>query len=104
MKFEILSKNKQALLGMMFFALMILFIVMFYAILALFPPTECATFFSCPSLAIPLIFAWVCSLLSVIFGIISIVKHKTISLVISVMIILAMFVTLYGILEVIFEH
>ena len=96
MKFEILPKNRMALYALLAFALMILGFALFFVINNLFKPWDCETFFSCPALTVPILLAWLSSIICVVFGIWSIIKDKKISLLLIIAELVAMIVALSG--------
>lgn len=103
-KIYFLPQTKFGRLALVFLLSFLLFIILFYSILAIFDVRGGDTFFSNPELAIPILLAWVSGLLAFIASLIAIIKEKTKSIIVFVSLIVGFMVTAFGLLEVIFPH
>ena len=104
MKFMILPKKSLSKWSFWFLLTSALMFGLFFAILAVFDIEGGDTFFSNPSLFIPILIAFATSVLAFATGLYSIIFRKGRSLTVFLTTLIGMLVTIYGIMEVCFPH
>ena len=104
MKIRLFSSEKLGKWSLICFLLTILFLIIFFSILTIFDVKGGDTFFSNPELAIPLLLSWTMGLFALVLGIFSLIKSKSKSILVFIVMILSFCTTLFGILEVTSPH
>jgi len=86
--------------------LVILFILLayFFLMVGAFNQRGGDTFFSNLNLAIPMIAAWTAGAAAFLLGLIAVIKSKSRSILVFIVIILSFLTTLFGVIEVAFPH
>lgn len=104
MKINIIPKSKLGMWSLILFIITIVLMIIFYSIIAIFNPQGTGSFFGVLELAIPLLLAWISSLSAFVLGILSIIKSKSKSILIFIVVIITALTTLFGVLEMSFPH
>ncbi len=104
MKISFFPKTKLGKWSLICILLAILSAIIVFATIAIFNIKGGDTFFSTPSLAIPLVLAWFLGCASFLIGLIAIIKSKSRSVLVFVASTVGLLITLYGLAEVIFPH
>jgi hypothetical protein len=77
---------------------------LFFLLVQVFNQRGGDTFFSNPLLTFPILSTFIFGVLSFIIGIYSIIKEKSISIFVFLSVLIGLFITMFGILEIIFPH
>ena len=104
MKITFFPKTKLGIWSVCLFAFVVLVIVYFYIMVNVYDQRGGETFFSNLLLTIPMLLAWVAGVASCVVGLVAIVKHKSRAILLYIVVLLTLFVTLYGLMEVAFPH
>ena len=104
MKVSFFPKSKAGKWSLWLFIVLVLMMIIFYSIIAIFD-TKCGdTFFINPEWFIPLLTAWFSGAAAFVLGIITTIKDKPKSILIVLVILITALTTFYGIAEVMFPH
>jgi hypothetical protein len=104
MKIVFMPKSKSGKVSITLFLISLLLVAYFFVMVNVFGQRGGATFFSNLNLTIPMLLAWASGAAAFIFGIISIVKSKSYSILILLILLITCISTSFGIAEVIFPH
>ncbi|MCK5128938.1 MAG: hypothetical protein KAQ68_03730 [Clostridiales bacterium] len=104
MKIYFLPKTKFSKLSSILLLSFVFFLIVFYLIIGIFDVRGGDTFFSNPSLFIPILLAWTSAFLALITAIIAIIKEKARSMMVFLSMVVGFAVTIFGLAEVLFPH
>ncbi len=104
MNFSIFPKTKLGSLSVVLFVILVIFVAYFFLMISAFNQRGGDTFFSNLNLTIPILAAWGSGLAAFIVGLIAVIKSKSRSILVLVVIVLTFSTTLYGVLEVASPH
>ncbi len=98
MQFKWFTKRGFSLQALIASGFTLLFALLFIVVETYFPPDECDTFFSCPTLTIPMLMSWASSVCSFILVTIGCLKHRVISPLTILLFLIQGFITIIGII------
>lgn len=104
MKINFYPKEKLGKMSLLCFLLAILLLIIFFGLITIFDFRGGDTFFSTPELTIPMVIAWMAGVFAFVFGVMSLIKAKTRSILVMVIMILSFLTTLYGVIEIASPH
>lgn len=104
MKVSFFPKNKLGVWSTFLFGLLILLVSYFFLMVNVFDQTGGDTFFSNLNLTIPMLLAWLSGFVSFVLGFISIIKYEMKSMLVILIMVLTLFTSFYGIMEVLVTH
>ena len=99
MKFSFLPKTKLGACSVILIISVVLLVVLFFLLINVFDQRGGDTFFSNLTLTIPMILAFIAGVLAFLIGIVAIVKSKSRSILVYIVILIGFLIALYGILE-----
>lgn len=104
MKISFFPKTKLGSLSVVLFVILVVLVAYFFIMVNVFEQRGGDTFFSNLNLTIPMLAAWASGLASLVLGIIAVIKSKSRSILVFVVIVITFLTTLYGVMEVAFPH
>ncbi|MBN2504681.1 MAG: hypothetical protein JXB20_04990 [Bacilli bacterium] len=97
MKFRLFTRQGYSLKALLCLGITVFFFLVFFGVETFFPPDGCETIFSCPTLTIPMFFAWLSSLVTCMIVIMGIIKHRVLSVLTFGILVIQGFITVMGI-------
>ncbi|MEX1307705.1 MAG: hypothetical protein AB1Z19_04180 [Eubacteriales bacterium] len=101
MKIGFLPKTKLGKASVGCFVALLVLLGYFFMMVSVFGQRGGETFFSNLNLTIPMLLAWLSSLLAFVLGLISLVSGRSYSVLVMVVVLLSLFTTAYGIMVII---
>ena len=100
MKIEFFPKIKLGKWSVGLFIALLVLLGYFFLLVNVFGQRGGATFFSNLSLTIPMLLAWLCGLLALILGLLSIFAQRSYSILVMLVVLFSLFTTVYGMMAV----